>query len=76
MRIEYASHWCHGKAIPDKFQGKGPFDLTIEDLEQLYTEYDVMITHLFTRREYGAPKVFTGSIGLFLDELGGKFRVR
>ena len=44
MRVDVVWHWlCDLKALPEKFQGEGPFDVTLEDIEALAENFDVML---------------------------------
>lgn len=82
MRIDFVWHWsCNRENLPDKFQGVGPFELTMEDIESLSQQYDVMIHSIRmpqpTKKQlrHGAQPV-PDRIGLYIDQKHMRFSQR
>lgn len=65
----------------DRFQGEGPFELTMEDIVEITAEYDLGFFHHMrpqpTKKEINAgAKPVPPLLGVYIDELGGRFRQR
>lgn len=80
MKVDFVKHW-YGGTVPEKFQGKGPFEFTAEDFIALSEDNDVAIMHFKqlqpSRKELGrGAKPVPDLVGLCLDVKGGKFRQR
>lgn len=79
MKVDHI--YCWYGLPPEGFRGEGPFEITMEDLEQLYVQYDVLFTHIrqpqpTKQAQRGGEPIVPDVIGLWLDEKGGKFRQR
>lgn len=68
MKVFGVNHWV-GKAVPPHLQGRGPFDLSLADIEELTKHYDVMIKRVSTPGDADA-------FCIYLDDRGRTFGQR
>lgn len=79
MRIDIV--YAYSGSVPERFQGEGPFEVTMGDLVALASDRDVAIMHFaqeqptYREQKAGAPLV-PDRIGLGLDSKYGRFRQR
>lgn len=71
MKVSVVRHWV-GDAIPEKYSKReGPFEISMEDIESLYKDFDVAIFH---SRPIG--KETEDYVSIYLDRKYKHFRQR
>lgn len=66
MRVVFVWHWIAGRdGVPERYRAAdGPFDVTLEEIEELSKTYDVMLHNV------------RDGIGIYLDEKYKRFSTR